>query len=780
MEQPQQIIPVDQLVTSKYQSIGRCNKYAVLPNIPCPKECKIVGQLLVDHALSYALTATIDVSVVYLQQFWKPVKPVVNANKTIRFIVDRQEITYTVDMFCATLKLPVETPAHPFIKPATLKYIQPFLKIVSYQGLVDKVSAFYIKNLSQPWQPMFKVFNRYLTSRTSGHDQTKINILQILHAVINRVHVDYASLLWWDFLHYVQQKKDVIQYPRFTKLIIAYLMKKFDSIPQRLKEDYHSIKDDVPLVSVYTTGNVTVKWMLIPDDLLTDDIYETHENKDYAKEFVGDDRERDEIAEVTLLSLALHKTVKITEEQENVVAVEEKILEEDIENIVKGEDEESYASEFADFVFLNDEEDSGTRIEPGSHKGNPEIVDDDDDVNEKKDDDDDNDNDDDDDENDDHDDHALVRNKKTGSLEDKTEKMQTTIPSPPRSLRKDLSSDKAIVKELTISVTSTSTPTTSSQIRAKLISKKYSHIPRDFHRTCRHQGFMIKVDKVLHEIIPHIASKATNDLIDDNLPRVIADVVIQERDALQANVPALISKEFADHVPQIIKELFKIRMKTNVINVHPTTKLWNVLKRKFEKSSTSTSSCRYDAFRKRAHDKYQGHDGPAKGEKSAKRKKTSKGSKSARGSSSKQLAQGSKTYASEQQQQQQEWDAWVEDIIVDEYEVIPENETPELIEEFQNVDKRVPTIYDHEIMEATLRDMMSNQFRDAEEYAYHLEQSKNYMENQIVWESRQQDIRISKPYALYGNFEERKYVLSLHKLHAVPFPEEDLEEKMNH
>ncbi|GKE93129.1 hypothetical protein Tco_1574224, partial [Tanacetum coccineum] len=64
MEQLHQVIPADQLVSSKYQTIGRCNNYAVLPNIMCPKECKIVGQLLVDHALSYALTATIDVPAV--------------------------------------------------------------------------------------------------------------------------------------------------------------------------------------------------------------------------------------------------------------------------------------------------------------------------------------------------------------------------------------------------------------------------------------------------------------------------------------------------------------------------------------------------------------------------------------------------------------------------------------------------------------------------------------------------------------------------------------------
>ncbi|GJX42135.1 hypothetical protein Tco_0257125 [Tanacetum coccineum] len=179
MEQPQssdtqQNTSADQLVrSSKFQEVERCNNYAVLPNIPCPRECRFVGKLLVDHARSYALTTTTNI-------------------------------------------------------PA----------IVGYQGLVDKVSAFYTKNLAQPWQTMFKVFNRYPTSRTSTHDQTKINILQIFHVVVNKLHVNHVSLLWWDFIHCVQQKKNVIQYPRFTKLIIADIMEKFELVPKRLEKDY--------------------------------------------------------------------------------------------------------------------------------------------------------------------------------------------------------------------------------------------------------------------------------------------------------------------------------------------------------------------------------------------------------------------------------------------------------------------------------------------------------------------------------------------------------------
>ncbi|GKA89712.1 hypothetical protein Tco_0811524 [Tanacetum coccineum] len=145
-------------------------------------------------------------------------------------------------MFRATLKLPVETPDNLFVAPVTIEIIESFMNRVGYQGVIDKVSAFYTKFLAQLWQSMFKVFNRCLTTRTSGHDQTKINILQLFHVLINRTNVDYAALLLWDFMNNVFQKKNVIQYPRFINLIIADLIEKHPSIPQRHDEDYHSIK----------------------------------------------------------------------------------------------------------------------------------------------------------------------------------------------------------------------------------------------------------------------------------------------------------------------------------------------------------------------------------------------------------------------------------------------------------------------------------------------------------------------------------------------------------
>ncbi|GJU59828.1 hypothetical protein Tco_1237594 [Tanacetum coccineum] len=282
-------------------------------------ECRIVGKLLADHALSNSLTAIVDVPAVYIQQLWRTVRQVPNANNSFHGRQERDHIHY----------------GH----------------IIGYQGPLQRVSAFFTKNLSQPWKTMFKVFNRCLTSQLTGHDQMKINVMQIFHEVINKVHVDYASLLLSDFIHCVMQKKNVIQYPRFTKLIIANFMEKYESIPKRLKVEYHTIKDDTLLVNIYTTGEMTVPAMQIPDDLLTDGIRDTQAHKDYVEKFEGmkkkgkhvagessstrpslkirikqqkttsttplppsDDHERDDIIEATQLSLALEKTAKVYEE----------------------------------------------------------------------------------------------------------------------------------------------------------------------------------------------------------------------------------------------------------------------------------------------------------------------------------------------------------------------------------------------------------------------------------------------------------------------------------
>nr|GEX06307.1 hypothetical protein [Tanacetum cinerariifolium] len=247
-----------------------------------------------------------------------------------------------------------------------------------------------------------------------------------------------------------------------------------------------------------------------------------------------------------------------------------------------------------------DDDDFQDRLEPGSHKENTEVDDDDDNakkkVEEKKDD-------------------------KMGSLEFRTEETQTTIPTPPSSFRKILSSDNKIDQELMNNVAKPTITTSKHSQSKRQISSSYSHISGLFHKMCRCQGYMIqnlerkcvttdkfyeshnKVEQALKEAIQEIVENATNDLIEED--------------------------EFHSH-----------------------------------------------------HDEHHDDDAPPKGEKRVKRIKESKRSKSTRGSSSKLSSKDSTKY---------------------------------------NVDERVSIIFDYERMETKLRDLLSDQFRNAKEYAYQLE-----------------------------------------------------------
>ncbi|GKE61038.1 hypothetical protein Tco_1511405, partial [Tanacetum coccineum] len=111
--------------------------------------------------------------------------------------------------------------------------------------------------------------------------------------------------------------------------------------------------------------------------------------------------------------------------------------------------------------------------------------------------------------------------------------------------------------------------------------------------------------------------------------------------AFRSEVPDLVSQEFNAQELKIIEDLFKNYLQSNVIQVHPTTTtstkttssanlqqqlyfkmkrslqdrandpaLWEVLKRKFEKSSTSNTSCRDDDIHSKRHDDRQEDDAP--------------------------------------------------------------------------------------------------------------------------------------------------------------------------
>nr|GEV85392.1 hypothetical protein [Tanacetum cinerariifolium] len=250
-------------------------------------ELKVLDRIVAKQVLDIFVAEPFET--VYLKQFWKTVSKVPDTKNTIRFKLDTQEIVYTVDMFHDNLKLPMETLENLFVAPVNIEIIKPFKHMVGYQGVVDK---------------------------------TKINILQVLHAVVNHINVDYAALL---------------------------------------EEGW----------------NVTVRGMLILDAFLTKEIHATDDYKETTPRahrtptFTASPQRKKRKQSVGETS-SPQKSLKVTIKQKKVVEGEN--------------EEESYADKFAASMLHDDVDDFKDRIETESHKEHLEVVDDDVNKEDKKDD----------------------------------------------------------------------------------------------------------------------------------------------------------------------------------------------------------------------------------------------------------------------------------------------------------------------------------------------------------------------------------------------------------
>ncbi|GJW67742.1 hypothetical protein Tco_0122166 [Tanacetum coccineum] len=104
----------------------------------------------------------------------------------------------------------------------------------------------------------------------------------------NNKKVDYAYLLWEDFIYQIENKNtkkgNAMYYPRFTKLIVNFVMAKDPSIPRRNKVNWHYARDD----PMFTTINVISRnedtqlyGTILPAELTNEDIRNSESYKEY-------------------------------------------------------------------------------------------------------------------------------------------------------------------------------------------------------------------------------------------------------------------------------------------------------------------------------------------------------------------------------------------------------------------------------------------------------------------------------------------------------------------
>ncbi|GJZ61380.1 retrovirus-related pol polyprotein from transposon TNT 1-94 [Tanacetum coccineum] len=319
-----------------------------------------------------------------LEHFWHTLKED-GSKYRLRFMLDKKELTLTLDDFRQVFHLP----------QATANNHNSFVPPPSFSDM--------------PWQTLCKIFSKCLTTRVTGWDQPPLQIMQMLYCFVNNIHVDYAELLW-EGLHYsLHYPTSSIPYPRFTKIIVSHYMTIFPEILTRVRDMYHNLQDDDIMKNIFNSGRHKNKvGMQIPALMITDEMKHMEHYRMYAEVFGIDvpmtqsqptesthgthrttsaprrsthltppapvptvDKADEIILQDTLqVSLAEHKSREEQEARENVALVDEHLASEEIEKMVDGQ--ENIVDDSS--IPRNDEPNiPGTRIEPRSNKESPEV-----------------------------------------------------------------------------------------------------------------------------------------------------------------------------------------------------------------------------------------------------------------------------------------------------------------------------------------------------------------------------------------------------------------------
>ncbi|GJS71033.1 hypothetical protein Tco_0703874 [Tanacetum coccineum] len=527
------------------------------------------------------------------------------------------------------------------------------------------------------------------------------------------------------------------------------------------------------------------------------------------------------------VSLAKHKSREEQEARENVELVNEHLASVEIEKMVEGPENVIDDS----LLPRNDEQNIlGTRIEPRSDKEILEITNDEEveitnvvipvNVTEE--------------EEEITDEVYELKRREKGKIVE--ESRSTPFPTPIRSPRihTDLvSSDTEKLQELTVTDTKTTPSSSSPSINLSTTNRLLSLFKAKPARFKRYKNFFQELQGRYGYLFEHLKarflSRKSFDTLADHLQEVMVEslptmVDTHIKEQVKKQVPE--QKAIDNHIPSQVDAFVRSYMSGHILHVHPaqsqTTSvpeqqyqlylsmkddpqlqqqdiaIWLALQMKFERLQVPQTTCRTSAVRSR--DQEDPHDDAhPEGENSAKRQKTSEYESYMSGeSSSRQVnenEQGPST--SGNKEQEDDYDFWTESYASDDDEIPTKQMSQDIMDEVSQT-----------INEAKLKKMADEMLRQrctlGDEHQYHINQMKNFLKSDIVWESRKEILVSPHPrkttplvqscqrdpkaptlsllnqdllYLKKGSLGPEKIVLSLHKFPAIIFNDDDIEEQ---
>ncbi|GJT93088.1 hypothetical protein Tco_1081933 [Tanacetum coccineum] len=272
------VAPADRL------KIGKCNLRLSSDVTSKEATLQVVYDVLKLTPFYKAFQVTADAPEIYMQEFWASAYV---HNRSVRFKMNNKKHIIGLEQFRDILQICPKIGNKKFVDPPLEKEILIFLASLGHSGDIRKLTDVNVNKLHQPWRSFAAVINKCL-SGTPSYDSLRLSQAQILWGMYNKKNVDYAYLLWEDFIFKIENKNtkkgSAMYYPRFTKLVVNFVMEKDPSIPRRNKVNWHYARDD----PMFTTINVISRnettqlyGAILPVALTNEDIRNSESYKEY-------------------------------------------------------------------------------------------------------------------------------------------------------------------------------------------------------------------------------------------------------------------------------------------------------------------------------------------------------------------------------------------------------------------------------------------------------------------------------------------------------------------
>ncbi|GJU31633.1 hypothetical protein Tco_1175222 [Tanacetum coccineum] len=608
------------------------NKKIDLEHPLCPNESKILANILQNHPLRFSIAASSSVPWIYLGQFWHTLKED-GSKYRLKFVLDRKELTLTLDDFRTIFHLPQATDNNHdhFVSAPKFSEMVPFyINNLGFTLELRSPSNFKTTGLVQPWQTLCKMFSRCLTTRVTGYDQPPLQIMQMLYCFVNNIHVDYADLLWEGFHYSLEHPTTLIPYPRFTKLIMVKSIfnsgKHKDGVGMKIPS--WMITDEMKLTENYqmyaTVFGVDVPMTQSHPIESTQGTHRTTSaprtpNPDVAKGESSASRKStvirlripqrrstrltpptpiptaDEADDIILqdtiqLSLAEQKSHEELKAKQNKDKAKEHLMAEEIEKLVEGTENVEENEVDSSTPRQNDNQnDLGTRLEPRSNKESPEVeitaavqpVN----VNEEE-------------EGSAEDDYELKRREKGKHVEESRSTPSPTTIRSPRIHSTLISSDTEKLQELTVNDPPPSSLTLSSSLPKSKLSATNRLLSLFNPKTVcfkQYKSFFDELQGRYGYLFEHLKTRFMPrkkfNVLAQHLQEIMEESLLKMMQ-LHAEISSQINNAITNHIPSQVDSLLQ----------QDDLPIWLALKYKFEKLHVSDTPCRPSAVRPRDQD----------------------------------------------------------------------------------------------------------------------------------------------------------------------------------